>query len=266
MHPRLQSDRRRSRRRLLLISSKLEQKPGPSSFHTPDAFEDNFDWSSSDEQHLAHLADSLNSAHNPTTDDDDESPRKVVKTSQHSSPSKRSYTEMKTAASSTVSSSSTWLIDDADHFVTPTTSTRSANRSGMISPDLTPAHVSRRLFPAPVQDDSKIYERHSALALEALSILSPVRSVLGAEIEQRLMSLLNRHELRSQGISKGRDIARSAIESKNKKITDLQQQITILEAERETTRSVIQHLKNDIATSPKRPRRPRDMNRPSDGG
>lgn len=222
----------------------------------PEGNDESFDWSSSADEDLAEFAESLEAG--PLTHNEDESPRKIARTPQQTSPSKRSHGDM-----SDITSSGTWLLDD-DVWRTPSTSTRPVP-TGLLSPGTTPAHLRRQLFPP--SDDAKHLasqqpadpsEEPSTLALEALCILSPIRSSLSPGTERSLVTLLNRHELRTHGIEKGRDIARVAVQAKDKKITELQQRIAVLEAERERSRTVIQHLKSDIATSPKKPRRPRE--------
>lgn len=139
--------------------------------------------------------------------------------------------------------------DDDVFFTTPTTSNRS---NGLLSPTQTPAQVSSKL----VTDEwHGIPDSNSTLTAEALKILAPIP--LNAAIEEQLVDLLNRHDLRTQGIVKGRDIARLAIQGKDKKIAELQARIAGLGAERETCRTVIAHLKQDIglnASSPKKGR------------
>ena len=228
-----------------------------------DERDESFEWSSSADDDLAEFAESLEAG--AMTQDDEESPRKIAKTSPYASPSKRSHGEMLAQAdapASDIISNGTWRLDE-DVFRTPSTSTKSG-ATGLLSPGLTPARVRRQLFPPPDGSkhlpDEQIAEQAedpSALTLEALSILSPVRSSMSPSIEKSLVTLLNKHELRTHGIEKGRDIARTAVQAKEKNITELQQRIAALEAEKETSRMVIQHLKADIATSPKKPRRPR---------
>jgi len=250
-------------RRLLSEQTGTRQDRSPTMDFEPDENDESFDWSSSVDEDLAEFADSLEAEHRAQEqvqeqdEDDDESPRKIAKTSEHASPSKRSHRD-----TSDITSTATWLLDD-DLWGTSSTSTRPA-ATGLLSPRTTPAHLRRQLFPP--SDDAKhlasqqpadLAEEPSSLALEALSILSPIRSSLSPGTERSLVALLNKHELRTHGIEKGRDIARVAVQAKEKKITELQQRVVVLEAERERSRTVIQHLKTDIATSPKKPRRPR---------
>jgi hypothetical protein len=149
---------------------------------------------------------------------------------------------------------STWPVstpsNDDDVFMTPTTSNRS---NGLLSPTATPAQIPSQLENQgqPVGD----YTSNSTLATEVLKILAPIP--LNSSVQSQLVELLNRHDLRTQGIAKGRDITRLAIQSRERKIAELQARIAGLEAERQTSRTVIAHLKQDIgisATSPKKGR------------
>lgn len=219
--------------------------------------DESFDWSSSADDELAEFADSLDAKQ--SHDADAESPRKSIKTTKDDSPSKRRHTEIyeRSGRNSPLfdsETSSTWLITTDD---LPSTPTKSSGQ--ILTPGTTPAQAIAQSQPhthpptsarQPAARPTITSEDPSPLALEALSLLSPINPPLPVAIEQSLVSLLNRHDLRTQGIQKGREIARAAIQTKEKKITELQQRIASLEAERETSRVVIQHLKSDIAKSP----------------
>ncbi len=200
--------------------------------------EDSFEWPSSDEAELAEAA--AHATMPPTF----ETPRKVPRTETHTSSGKRSLAEMQSSERL-----STWPLSIPSHgddvFATPSTSNRS---NGLLSPTQTPAQASSRL--ENTQSLSK-----SDLATNALKVLAHIS--LNAAVEEQLVALLDRHDLRTQGIIKGREITRLAIQAKDKKIAELQARIAGLEAERETSRTVIAHLKQDIgvnATSPKKGR------------
>lgn len=214
--------------------------------------EESFEWSSSDEAGLVHLAEQVD-----PVSTDDESPRKVAKLS-------RDTSSRKAAVANAEPPSSSWSITDDLAFATPSTSRVSGNESGLLSPGITPAHVQRQLFPyskdkdAGDEDKEEASEKPMGLALEVLSLLSPVRTALQPAIEQKLITLLNNHEFRARGTAKGRDLARAAISTRDLTITELKQRIGSLEAEKERQKTVINHLKMDIAKSPKKPRRPRD--------
>jgi hypothetical protein len=206
------------------------------------ANEDSFEWPSSDEAELAQAAAQA------TVAPPFETPRKTPRTNQITSPGKRNYSEMQGG------DTSTWPTftpdNDDDVFATPTTSNRS---NGLLSPTATPAQ-------GPLQLENwsqhvSNYTSNSSLATEALKILAPIP--LNSTVEAQLVTLLNRHDLRTQGIAKGRDITRLAIQSKNMKIAELQARIAGLEAERETSKTVIAHLKQDIGLSASSPKKGR---------
>jgi hypothetical protein len=130
---------------------------------------------------------------------------------------------------------STTLSND-DVFNTPRSS-QEAN--GLLSPAETPLRRKPHgdAPPSNVPTDSN-------LAKDALRVLEG--SKLCVEVEQKLVKLLNKHDLRTQGIAKGRDITRLALTNREQKIAELEARIAGLEAERQTSRAVIAHLKADI--------------------
>ncbi|KIW20899.1 hypothetical protein PV08_01478 [Exophiala spinifera] len=190
-----------------------------------------FDWSSSNDEALLEAELQTSKEQVPF-----ETPKKAARTLSTTSPGKRVFRQ---SAEQDNDADDTWPLSD-DVFATPSTSTKSGV-AGLLSPGDTPAR-DRSQFVVP---DSA----PSALAVEVLAVLSKVP--LSSEVKKELIDLLNRHDLRTQGIIKGRDITRLAVQSKEKKIAELQARIGALEAERETNRAVISHMKHDIATSPK---------------
>ena len=157
---------------------------------------------------------------------------------------------------------STWPIstpsNDDDVFMTPTTSNR---YNGLLSPTATPAKI-----PSQLENQSRLVGNdtsNSTLATEVLKILAPIP--LDSSVQFQLIELLNRHDLRTQGIAKGRDITRLAIQSKERKIAELQARIAGLEAERQTSRTVIAHLKQDIGASAASPKKGRGRFAPRHG-
>ena len=168
-----------------------------------------------------------------------ETPRKAARTVQITSPGKSGSSIKST---STPGSDSTVTLGD-DVFTTPSTS-HIPKGTGLLSPSNTPAKGNSQALPPSHQDLDP-----SPLAAQALTILKPAN--IPSEIETELLDLLEKYELRVQGISKGRDITRLAVQAKDRRIAELQARIHGLEAEKETTRTVISHLKHDMATSPK---------------
>lgn len=196
--------------------------------------EESFDWSSSNDEALLEVEQEVlaDKAHVET-------PKKVPRTDSLSSPGKRYLGQVNGRTSVR---DSTWPLSD-DIFATPSTSNQS-DLTGLLSPTNTSARGASQAALG-ISDAS-------SLASEALKILS--NSKISSKVETELVDLLNKHDLRTQGIIKGRDITRLAVQAKEKKIAELQARISVLEAERETSRQVISHLKHDIATSPKRGR------------
>ncbi|KAK5555706.1 hypothetical protein LTR46_006147 [Exophiala xenobiotica] len=168
-----------------------------------------------------------------------ETPKKAARTQSTTSPGKRAFGQM---AEQSDLADNTWPLSD-DVFATPSTSHKSGG-TGLLSPNVTPARGRTQ----PIQPETA----PSTLATEALAILA--KAHLDSQTEAELVDLLNKHDLRTQGVIKGREITRIAVQAKEKKIAELQARIAALEAGRETNRTVITHLKQDIANSPKKGR------------
>ncbi|KAI9838657.1 MAG: hypothetical protein M1819_004971 [Sarea resinae] len=83
----------------------------------------------------------------------------------------------------------------------------------------------------------------SSLATDVFQVLSRSPSDLSPETRRSLKRVLNSHALRTQGIVKGRNITRLALKARDVRIADLQYRIASLEAERESDRAVIAHLR-----------------------
>ncbi|CZT17065.1 uncharacterized protein RCC_02897 [Ramularia collo-cygni] len=83
----------------------------------------------------------------------------------------------------------------------------------------------------------------SSLTQEVLAHLSGVS--LPPEKLSTLRTILSRHDLKAQGVAKGREISRLALKAKEAKIVELQSKIVRLEAELEVDRGVIQKLRWD---------------------
>lgn len=76
----------------------------------------------------------------------------------------------------------------------------------------------------------------SSLAAEVLASLSSI-SIPAATLSN-VRSILTKHDLKNQGIKKGRDISRLALKTKDAKIAELQARIASLEADRELERGL----------------------------
>jgi hypothetical protein len=202
--------------------------------------EESFDWPSSDDEALVEVAAQATPA--PPLRPVFETPRKAAKTSENASPGKRTHSEMMNNDTTMVAFQNT-----GDIFLTPSTSIKSYKR-GFASPIPTPAQ-------GRAQDDQMqgAAAEPSDLAKSALDILRKNPLALSPSVERDLVDLLNRHDLRTQGILNGREITRLAVTAREKRIAELQNRITGLEMEKETQRQVIGHLKTDMATSPTKP-------------
>lgn len=66
------------------------------------------------------------------------------------------------------------------------------------------------------------------------------------DLESRLMELMGRQALQSEGIKRGRDISRKLLKESREKITALEKRIEELEAEKEMTRQVNENLKSQL--------------------
>ena len=209
---------------LMTPSSKTKASPTISD-------DSDFHWSASNDQALLEAAQVAAMA-------PPETPRKTPRTPNFTSPGKRNHSEMLAYHSELSTSPS-----NDDVFNTPRSS---QDATGLLSPVETPARgKSDSTAPPPPK---------SSLAADALQILN--QSKLSHEVEQKLVELLNKHDLRTQGIARGRDITRLALNNKDAKIVELEARISGLEAERETSKAVIAHLKTDIfQTSPSKGRK-----------
>ena len=76
----------------------------------------------------------------------------------------------------------------------------------------------------------------SSLTSQVLTTLSSV--AIPPDIRESVRSILSKHDLKAQGVVKGRDLSRLALKAKDAKIAELQARIASLEADREVERSV----------------------------
>jgi hypothetical protein len=197
-----------------------------------------------------------------------ETPRKAQKTDALSTPgSKRRSSEMEAGFSAAGGDWRTPASVD-DVFTTPKISSQPLYpRLQLPSPLKTPTPNRFKDSPQPyshnaanvLKDQEKPDQPDptTSLTTQILNLLSSHSIALPHHTNEALQDLLSRHELRTQGIIKGREISRLAIKAKDLKIAELQGRIDGLEAERETNRSVIQHLKSDILAASKKRRGPK---------
>ncbi|KAJ5154278.1 Zinc finger GRF-type [Penicillium coprophilum] len=160
-----------------------------------------------------------------------ESPFKTPRTSTITSPGKRKLTEV----------TNDNLSSDQSAPATPFSSRSS--RTDMFPP--LSAELCMTPTPSKYNDvlsaDSKFDT--SDLAKSLLDILEKHSVVLPNKAHDEVVSLLNRQDLKTQGIIRGRDMTRLALKKKDEDIKKLQNRVSSLEAQRELDRSLIEGMK-----------------------
>ncbi|KAK5127205.1 hypothetical protein LTR85_008567 [Meristemomyces frigidus] len=81
----------------------------------------------------------------------------------------------------------------------------------------------------------------SSLTSETLATLSSTN--IPPDVISYLRSILSKHDLKTQGIIRGRDISRLALKARDAKIAELQKKIESLQADMELDRSVMRQLR-----------------------
>jgi len=218
------------------------KRKAPSS-DPPDPDEDVFDWplTGQEEEELASAADNA-----PMT------PHKAVKTDAYATPAtsaKRRQlpwldysTEKQKEETNTVTTPST--ARTTVQLPTPSTKTTLHSTAEQGNEDETTPTPSR--FKDALQDPSPA---GSVLVNDVFSILNNVKITLPADVEKEIKAILTRHEMKTQGVIKGREISRLGIKAKEAKIVELGARIASLEAEREVDRGVIKRLREKKAES-----------------
>ena len=195
--------------------------------HLQSNSEEFFDWPASDDEELAIVADQQE-LHPPQT------PRKAVRISPSATPRKRLFGE-------TESPESSFLTTHDDVFSTPSTSVKATGataNSGLLSPQITPTPGR---FKNVTFDDSD-------LATEIITALKRLYVPMPEEAICAIQEIAGKHVIKTQGIAKGRDISRAALKTKDGTIAELQGRIAAFEAERESNRAVVAHLKRTLET------------------
>lgn len=193
----------------------------PLAQNTPSSDED-YGWPNSGDEELAEIVDRI-AMPSPET------PRKAIKTDAFSTPAKRKFngTEPATPGSGFT-----------DVFTTPPTGLGGRNLfspTGLPSPAETPTPQRfRELLPG-----------DSGLATEILDSMRALNVNMTSDAITSVKLICDRHSMRLVGVTKGRDISRLAIKTKEQKITELQSKVEGLEAERETNRAAIRHLRRE---------------------
>jgi hypothetical protein len=185
-----------------------------------------------------------------------ETPRKATKTGVYATPA------------TTVQKKRTlpWLQDKAESATAPRTPSMFSNQQLLDSPSKPPTkalppilhqaygptptlqastHEPQAKSPSPPNRYRDALanpaDSSSSLTNEALATLAGTS--IPPSVLSNLRGILSKHDLKTQGIVKGRDISRLALKAKEAKIVELQARIASLEAEKEVDRSVIRGLR-----------------------
>ncbi|RMZ16249.1 hypothetical protein D0862_01307 [Hortaea werneckii] len=224
-------------------------KRGAKSAELDNEDEDAFSWSltAQEEQDLVRVA-----AHTAP-----ETPNKAQKTGVYATPAtsgKRKLPwEMPQQQPATPSTAGTNGKTVTDYFHQSPSKRPSA--FSPITEELEPINETPHVAPTPSTAQTPTPARHhnalvnpadsaSTLTAEALSALSAVR--LPSDVLSNLRSILSKHDLKTQGVTRGRDIVRLALKSKEAKIAELHKRIESMEADMELDRGVIRQLRWQI--------------------
>ncbi|KAL9601362.1 MAG: hypothetical protein Q9219_002538 [cf. Caloplaca sp. 3 TL-2023] len=201
--------------------------------------EEFFDWPGSDDEEVFKAADEASSV---TGMPPPETPSKAAKIQLLSSPGKRRYSRMEDGNTTTVPTSS----DAGDNvFVTPNISVK---RDGLFT--ASEASSSPVDTPTPKRfKDALRADQASELSSEVLRVLQEAKTFISPTVRAELMAVCEKHTMSARGILKGRDISRAMVNAKNAMISEMQDTIAALQAERETNRAVIRHLRRDMETA-----------------
>lgn len=205
------------------------------STHSPNQLSDDddeefYDWPASEDEELSKAADCTMKNPMPPP----ETPRKAIKSDPFSTPGKRRYDEMIQEGVLPWPTPSTGSKED-DVFTTPSKHSRGTNlfaQSGLLSPMSTPT-------PHRFRDVSG---QEPELTKEILQALQSHQVVVSPEMQNTIKSIGSKHSLFTHGVIKGRDVSRSLLREKNEQIAELQDEIAILQAEREADKTVIRNL------------------------
>ncbi|KAL8839974.1 MAG: hypothetical protein Q9170_001516 [Blastenia crenularia] len=197
-----------------------------------------YDWPASDDEDVFKVADEASAIKNMPPP---ETPSKAAKTNVLSSPGKRRFSQIddEKATNWPTPSSST---DDV--FVTPNTGVK---RDGLFSS----SQETFSLFDTPTPrrfKDALHSSQDPELTSEVMTILQEAKTSISSPVKDQIKAVCEKHTMSTRGILKGRDISRTMVNTKNAKISELQETIAVLQAERETNRAVIRHLRRDMRT------------------
>ncbi|KAI4183399.1 MAG: hypothetical protein LQ346_006342 [Caloplaca aetnensis] len=191
--------------------------------------EEFYDWPASDEDDVLKAADQASSKCSMPPP---ETPSKVARTDVLTTPGKRRFAELETGSMNT----SAWPTPsdtDGDVFKTPLTTLK---RNGHLAPGQTSPWPSNTPTPRRFTDMLQAGQ-DSELTSDVLRVLQDSKILIDSNVKAELKTLCDRHALSTRGILKGRDISRATVNTKNAQISELQENIAALQAERETNRA-----------------------------
>lgn len=198
--------------------------------------EEFYDWPASDEEDVVKAINEVSSSRGMPPP---ETPIKLTRKELSSTPVKRRFSEMDDENAKVRQSPSD---PEGDIFVTPNTSVKRDEplmfRQALASPIDTPTPKRFK--------DALQTSQVSELTLEVLKVLRDSNVFINSDVRAALTAVCDKHSLSTRGIMKGRDMSRAMLETKNGKISELQETIASLQAERETNRAVIRHLRRDM--------------------
>ena len=94
-------------------------------------------------------------------------------------------------------------------------------------------------------------EGDDTLTSEVMVCLGSSSKQIPADVLSKVRSIVARHDIRAQGVRKGRDISRLALKAKDARITELQARIASLEAAREVEKGVEKMKKWRLENGPR---------------
>ncbi|KAL8916324.1 MAG: hypothetical protein Q9208_008591 [Pyrenodesmia sp. 3 TL-2023] len=200
--------------------------------------EEFYDWPASDEEDVLKAADQASSKSNMRPP---ETPSKAARTELLTTPGKRRFSQIENGRTS-MNAWPTPSDTDGDVFTTPSTNLKV---NGILAPWQTISSPSDT--PTPRRFTDMLQAGHdSELTSEVLRVLQDSKMPINSDVKAEIKIICDRHALSTRGILKGRDISRAMVNAKNAKISELQENIVALQAERETNRAVIRHLRRDM--------------------
>lgn len=160
-----------------------------------------------------------------------ETPRKTPRTATNTSPSKRKLHEINDSPPPYSE------IDSSQSMLSISQANTIPSSSVEISVTPTPRRYQDVLSTHTSADNTE-------LASSVLSILDRHDVVIPTEARDELVTLLDQHHLKYQGVLRGRDISRVGLKKRNEEIALLKERIEGLEVEREMDRTTIAGLRS----------------------